>query len=217
MIHCAKINQIKMVLARGYEVPEAEMQLLANQDDEDYFSNYIDELMGMNQGMTTYGVMTNKYEAIDQLSQDKNILVYYLTKGNSNLKQVPVEAVRDFIELARETGVTNTMLIHDAPLSSTCNSELSALTEIKWEKFKINDLTCNITEHVHAQRYEIIQDNGQFLKDARLQPTGLNLMLRDDSVTKYYALSKNTIVRIIRDNSNINLLSEKSVNYRVVI
>jgi len=212
-----KKTQIEMVRDRGYDIPEDEEILLTS--DVNYFVNHIKQL-GLKTRGTSNSLLSRSYMSeADGETKARSILVYYANKVSQQQKQISADIVREFINLVQKYATTEAVLIVDAPLSSTGNEELKSLTLTKWQVFFESDLTYNLTAHVDTNRHTLIppEDADRILHQLKADRSKLIVIKIDKPIVRYYGWSIGDLIRVERDDQCINILSSKSINYRVVV
>jgi DNA-directed RNA polymerase subunit H (RpoH/RPB5) len=206
-----------MVRDRGYEIsPEEEPILHMNLNS---FVDYINRLAIANQRPATRGLLSRSYTAKLPSGTTKSMLVYYGGKTHPQQKQVSADVVREFIGLVQRYGINEAILIVDAPLSSTGDTELNALTLTKWQVFFDSELTHNPTLHVDNNLHELIppEETAAKLQELKADLSKLIISRTTDPTIKYYGWVPGNLIRVYRDDRTISILCPKSVNYRVVV
>jgi len=212
-----KKTQLQMVRDRGYDLtPEEEQILTTNMDG---FLTYMQALATANPRATARSLLSRSYTSKYPNGSIRNMLVYYGGKLSPHQKQVSAEIVREFIALVQSYKISEAILIVDAPLSSTGDNELSALTLVKWQVFFDSELTYNPTLHVDTPRHELLSHDETHLKMKELGADFSKLLIikLDDPIIRYWGWTVGGLVRIHRDDSAISILAPKSINYRVIV
>lgn len=212
-----KKTQLEMVRDRGYELSHEEEPIL-NMDIYN-FSGYLNGLATVNPRASTRSLLSRSYRATLPDGSVRSMLVYYGGKADTRQKQVSAEVVREFIGLVQRYRINEAILIVDAALSSTGEKELSALTLTKWQVFFDSELTYNPTRHVDTPRHELLSpDDAQAkLRELRVDLSKLLILKVDDPVVRYYGWTAGNLVRVHRNDQTVSILSNKSINYRVIV
>lgn len=212
-----KITQLQMVRDRGYEITPDESQILTMTPE--MFTDYLARLATANPRAAQRSLLSRSYTTKLPNGTNKNMLVYYGGKINSQQKQVSADVVREFIGLVQRYAIHEAILIIDAPLSSTGDNELNALTLTKWQVFFDSELTFNPVLHVDTPKHELLSPEETHSKLIELKATlsGIIICRVTDPVIKYYGWTAGNLVRIYRDDEYVSVLSPKSVNYRVIV
>lgn len=231
-----KITQLEIIRDRGYNlealVPfpqEGEpiwFQLKEDRIMNPLFSkepsHYVNFLERFNQRfMKNVGVSAPEYRLYNKNVNDveKTMFVYYAHKEEGK-KNIGKAAVVEFIDWVELVGCDETILIIDAPLTSPACREMSRLTNVVWQVFLDSELSYSPIKHVLYSRHEMVpfEEHAELLKNMRVTHLSrLPMILDSDAVVKYFGFPVGSIIRIYRDDSNVNVLTPISVNYRVVV
>lgn len=212
-----KITQLQMVRDRGYEISPEEKPILGMNIDD--FIAYVNRIAASIQKPPGRALLSRSYTAKNPDGSTRSMLVYYGSKTNAQQKQISADVVREFIGLVQRYAITEAILIVDAPLSSTGDSELNALTLTKWQVFFDSELTYNPTLHVDSPRHELLSPEyaRAKLQELKADLSKLLIIRSTDPIVRYYGWSAGSLVRIHRDDQAISILSPKSINYRVIV
>jgi DNA-directed RNA polymerase subunit H (RpoH/RPB5) len=212
-----KKTQLQMVRDRGYEISQDELSILNT--NLEGFTIYINHLAASNPRSSVRSLLSRSYVSKLPNGSTKSMLVYYGGKSNPQQKQVSADVVREFIGLIQRYAISEAILIIDAPLSSTGDNELNALTLTKWQVFFDSELTYNTTLHVDTPRHELLSPEETKLKlqELRADLSRLLILKATDPVVRYYGWLPGSLVRIYRDDQTIGILCPKSINYRVIV
>lgn len=208
-----KKTQLEMVRDRGYEITEEELPIL----NMDVFG-FLEYTRGLAKpGVSARSLVSRSYVTA---LRDRSILVYYGGRTGSGQKQVPVEVVREFINLVQTyPSLTEAILIVDAALSSTGDNELKAVTTPKWQVFFDYELTYNPTLYVDTPYQELLSPEAarEKLHELKADISKLLIMKVNEPIARYYGWTVGNLIRIHRDDQAVSILSSKSNNYRIVI
>jgi DNA-directed RNA polymerase subunit H (RpoH/RPB5) len=211
-----KKTQLQMVQDRGYSISPTEAAIFDMTIDQ--FAAYVNDLF-VRMKRSPRSSLSRSYEARDAEGKVvRTMLVYYGGK-DPQMKQVSADVVRDFIQLVQTYQVTEAVLIVDAPLSSTGDNELSALTLTRWQVFFDSHLTYNPTRHVDTPRHELLspEETQAKLREMKADISKLLIIKVDDPVVRYYGWTPGGLVRVYRDDRAVSVLAPKSINYRVIV
>lgn len=212
-----KKTQIEMTIDRGYIVsPEEEAILTMNLNQ---FINYVAQLMTTNPQASMRSTLSRFYEGQTETGERKSMLAYYGGKTTAQQKQVSADVARQFINNIKKYGITEGVLIIDAPLSSTGQTELNILPPGKRQVFFDSELTYNPTKHVDTPRHELLSPTAANAKLRQLgvNRSGLLIIKSSDPIVRYYGWLAGGIVKIHRVDDVISVLAPESINYRVII
>jgi DNA-directed RNA polymerase subunit H (RpoH/RPB5) len=212
-----KKTQLEMVRDRGYELSPEEAQILTMNLTQ--FYDYVNRLAANNAKTTTRSLLSRSYLAKLPDGTTRSMLVYYGGKTNPQQKQVSADVVRDFISLVERYRINEAILIVDAPLSSTGDNELSALTLTKWQVFYDSELTYNPTTHVDTPKQYLLspEETQEKLRELKADLSKLLILKVNDPVVRYYGWTAGNLVRVHRDDQSVSILAPKSINYRVIV
>ena len=211
-----KKTQLEMVRDRGYDISAEEAILTMTLEQ---FVHYVSGL-ATQAGTSIRSSLSRAYLSIQTYNGAKRAMfVYYGGKTNPQQKQVSADVVREFITLVQRYAIYEAVLIVDAPLSSTGNDELSALTLTRWQVFPDSDLTYNPTRHVDTPRHEILspEESHAKLREMRTDVSKLLIIKVNDPVVRYYGWPAGGLIRVHRDDSSVSILAPKSINYRIIV
>ena len=211
-----KKTQIQLVLDRGYQVPPEESGIPTMTIEE--FAVYVNTIATANK-IAPRAALSRYYEDKDETGAvRRTMLVFFGGKTEPQQKQVSADVVRRFIQSVQAYNVTEAVLIVDAPLSSTGNNELNALTLVRWQIFNDSDLTYNPTRHVDTPRHELLEPGAarELLRDMKVDVSKLLIIKSNDPVIRYYGWPIGGIVRVHRNDRSVSILAPKSVNYRII-
>lgn len=212
-----KKTQLQMVRDRGYEITRDEESILTM--DLDGFLTYIQALATATPRASARSLLSRSYMAQRPDGTTRTMLVYYGGKTSPQQKQVSAEVVREFIHLVQRYAINEAIIIVDAPLSSTGDNELSALTLTRWQVFFDSELTYNPTRHVDTPRHELLspEEAQAKLRELRVDLSKLLIIKVSDPIVRYYGWTAGGLVRVYRDDSAVSILAPKSINYRVIV
>lgn len=210
-----KKSQLQMVRDRGYDISPEEAPILDMNVTE--FYNYLNQLASVNARVSARSLLSRSYQGKFPDGTTKSMLVYFGGKTSAQQKQVSADVVREFISLVQRYGINEAILVVDAPLSSTGDNELSALTLTKWQVFFDHELTYNATIHVDTPRHELLspEEARNLLRELKVDMSKLLIIKVSDPVMRYYGWTSG-IIRVHRDDDTISILAPKSINYRVI-
>lgn len=211
-----KRTQLQLVVDRGYQVPIEESNISLMTIEE--FAAYVSNIAAANK-IAPRAALSRYYEDKDASGVvRRTMLVFFGGKTEAQQKQVSADVVRRFIQAVQSYNVTEAVLIVDAPLSSTANNELNALTLVRWQIFNDSDLTYNPTRHVDTPRHELLEPGAarELLREMKVDVSKLLIIKANDPVIRYYGWPVGGIVRVHRNDRSVSILAPKSVNYRII-
>lgn len=214
-----KRTQIQMVRDRGYNIPDEELSILNMNLRQ--FELYIQSKEAIKVRATIGDILNGDYLKITNGNISGAIYVSYARKQEGKRK-ISVEVARGFVKRLSEQmdpEYTEGILICDAPLSSSAEKTLAELITPRWQFFSETELTHNVTLRQETQIHQLLspEEKEQKLKQFGTGLGGLLLIEINDPIIKYYGWPVGGLVRIIRDDSSVGILSFKSVNYRTII
>jgi len=212
-----KKTQLELVRDRGYELSTDETPILTM--NLNGFIEYLNRL-AMNHGKVPIrSLLSRSYIANLPDGSTRSMLVYYGGKTSPQQKQVSADVIREFISNVQRYRIHEAILIVDAPLSSTGETELSALTLTKWQVFYDHELTYNPTTHIDTPRHELLspEEAQEKLRELKVDLSKLLIIKVTDPVIRYYGWTPGNIVRIYRNDQSVSILAPKSINYRVIV
>jgi DNA-directed RNA polymerase subunit H (RpoH/RPB5) len=209
-----KKTQIELVRDRGYVITPEEEGLLTATFEQ--FQSYMQTLKQTIPNSTDRARLSRSYA---NPSNTKNMAVFFISKTDQSQKQIPSEVITVIVNRAIESRLTELLLIADIVLSTRGNELLQNLTMTKWQIFFDHDLVYNPTKSVDVPHHEPLTPEQAAIKlrEWRADISRLLIFESSDPIVKYYGWSPGTIIRVYRDDNNVNTLAAKSINYRVVI
>lgn len=212
-----KKTQLELVSDRGYAIDPKEMEIFDMSLER--FIRYLSATAREMQA-SPRAALSRSYGSIEPIAgQTRHMLVYYGGKTSPQQKQVSADVIRAFIGLIQRYGIYEAVLIVDAPISSTGNEELKALTLTKWQVFHDKNLNYNPTRHIEVPKHIRLSKEEAILKlrEMRTDISKLPLIRATDIIVQYYGWSVGDLIQIHRDDSAVSILAPKSINYRVVV
>jgi len=209
MLFEVKKVQIEMLKDRGYNIPDDEILLLENEDNFEYFLEYLENKkqdiikeMPKNKGSTSinidiYNILNNIYYNDD----DESILVQYASKGTSS-KEISKEIIKKFLK--KLNNINFGILITDSKLSSGSNELIITQSNENIQIFRENELNVNPTKRLAFNNYRLIPKNQeeQKLKELKSIKSQLPKILIDDPIVKYYNFKHKDLIQIERNDEN---------------
>lgn len=208
-----KKTQLEMVRDRGYIIPPEEDVLFRMSLSD--FTTYANT-EGAHRQTTTRAAMSRFYS---DTNNTKKILVYFGSKLKPDQKQIPVDVVREFTNIAQTYKVTEAILILDIPLASTAGKNLEHLTSIRWQVFMDDELTYNPTTHIDTPHHVLLTEDEKRAKMSEMKVNASKLLIirESDPIVRYYGWKSGGLVKIERDDSEISILTPRSINYRIIV
>jgi len=215
-LHSIKITQLQMVRDRGYDIgPEAAILEMSVRD----FSNYIVSLTSQS-NQSIRGALSRSYLSINEINGAKrSMLVYYGGKTDPQQKQIPAATVREFIRLIQHYGIGEAILIVDSQISSIGTDELRDLKLVKVQVFNDSELTYNATEHIDTPLHVLLTPEEATAKliEMKIDISKALIIRSEDPIVRYYGWPVGGLVRVHRKDRYVSILSENSINYRVIV
>lgn len=205
-----KKTQLELVVDRGYQIPDEEMDIPLMDLEE--FIEYSSDL-AKSRKINIRGALSRLYR-----SENENIMLVFFSP-NTKGKELPIKVVRDFIATALHHHVSEAILISDAPLSSKAKNLFFEPKDFKASVFDDSYLTYNPTKHVDTQTHIRVPDDEveEKLFEMKVDFTKLLIIKESDPICRYYGWSPGDLIEIQRNDSSLNILAPKSINYRIVV
>lgn len=212
-----KSTQLEMMVDRGYELPAAEVNIPNMTLAE--FTVYSEGIRNKN-AKSVWVEYTNVY--INR-NTGRTILVFYAAKEDAK-KQIVQDTIRLYMKTLTETGVHEGIIIANSNIATDSYKHL--LTDLPREKRQIfydydanHELTYNPTKHVLVPKHEILssEDASLLLRELKVDKRNIPIIKADDRIVRHYGWSPCDIVRIIRYDPSVSILTPYSINYRVII
>jgi DNA-directed RNA polymerase subunit H (RpoH/RPB5) len=199
LLYLAKLTQLQMVQDRGFSLNPLEQEML--QWSSGTFSQRL-------QGQDPRAHLHALYRL-----GDRTLLVYFGSRNGK--KQVSKELATTFVAAALQHQATEAILIVDGPLSTGADE---AVTPLHPQVFQEIDMVYNPIYHVDNPAYRLLTTTevSALLNHMKVSASRIPIILLSDPVVKYYGWPVGSIVRIDRDDSELNLLAPLSLNYRCV-
>jgi DNA-directed RNA polymerase subunit H (RpoH/RPB5) len=158
----------------------------------------------------------------------KSIVVYYDTKGNTQVSNSTVKTFKNILDEAerlyariRRTSLYEKnfegILIVDAKLSPVANSEMSDIA--RGQVFLESELSFNPSLSIDNQKHTLVpkEDVKALLQSLRADKHGLETFKVYDPTIKYYGWKEGDLIKVIRTDYGVNVLSPDSINYKLVV
>lgn len=198
-----KINQIKMVQARGYDITNEEWILKESSGKEFYKKLY--------KKYGDYPIRKLMYSEYKK-PNTKSLFIYFV--GLQGGKQIKIESVRPFIEKMTEED-KNGILVIDSILSTEAAKCLSYVTESKYQIFKEEELKFDLMSSVSVPKH-ILVDNPAELKSKLAVSKNMCIILSTDPVAKYYHFVPGQIVNVVSE-SIYDVINNYSNDYCLIV
>lgn len=211
LLHKVKINQIKMLAARGYNVSDEIALLTSN-----VFEFKIAYTQIAQQNNYPFRVsLSNSYVN----DENKLIYVYYPNQSDSS-KQLGINNITDLINLLQKNGqIKNVIIISENNLSSGAKEALDKLSIYRIETFLYDDLSHNPVEHYLVPYHELLNDEqaSTYLNKNKIRFNQLPEISLYDPIIRYYGGIVGQIVRIHRINISYDGLVKKIIVHRGIV
>ncbi|KAK3228844.1 hypothetical protein Dsin_000725 [Dipteronia sinensis] len=123
----------------------------------------------------------------------KKMLVMFL-----GTDQVKTKDIREmFMQIVNRESLQGLILILQSKVTAYAKKEMEKFS-FKVEFFQITDLLVNITKHILAPKYEILNaaKKHKILKKYEVEEKQLPWMLETDAIARYYGLEKGQVVKV---------------------
>lgn len=211
-----KTTQLEMVQDRGYNLSPKEAEILGM--DVDRFTKYIEGISDP-RSKKIWSVLSNIYTAPNPDGSQKIIVIFYAGRDD-NKKQIAGDTIKTFIDVVRTQNAHEAVLIADAILATEGSKQLrTILPPEKRQIFYDQELTYNPIRHVDTPKHELLPDPEaiQVLEELKVDKQNLLIIKADDIVVRYYGWKPCGIVKVLRYDYSISILTPHSINYRVII
>jgi len=208
-----------MMMVRGYEIPEHELQML-----EADFAEFT--LLAKARGRSIReGISTTYYHPATM----RKTYVYYLYGEGS--KEVGIENVKQVVTyMTGDTAIDSAILVTENKVSSTAYQELKRMPKYHFQNFRFDELDCNPMEHFLSAKHEIVPKDVLTQINPRdpIQVSKLPLIIvKDlhytgfrkidgDPVAKFLGAQEGDIIRVTRRNFFEDTPVKTSIAYRLV-
>lgn len=208
-----KINQIKLVQRRGYDITREKP--LYDYNLEQFLNVYIPFAKKQNKSLR--GVLSNIYE-IDKNTKCKNstkLYVHYAEESETN--QLGIDNITEFIKEMDRYKTKNGILITSKNLSAPARKKLESLLNYTVHVFLEREMMYDPTEHylVPTHRGLCEEEQREFLAKNNLSITNFKILLTTDMIARYYGFKPGQVVEIKRQNMFDTMIPE-SIDYRRV-
>jgi len=210
-LYTVKKNQTKMLIRRGYNVPDSAILDMSFDEFKNHYMNLLKEQQKTEEDICSVLNM--------EVEEPNKVFVWYIhTQG----KDVPIEDVRIFLDyITGKDGNTiykHSILISNQKLGSKPSQTLEAMPLFEIEHFTYDELSYDPTDHFLASKHTKLStdESKQFFKDNKILPEQLPTMYVTDPISKYYNYHIGDIIFIER-HSLISFVPENSICYRRVI
>ncbi|KAF9593929.1 hypothetical protein IFM89_026172 [Coptis chinensis] len=193
--YLARRTTLEMLRDRGYDVPDADLDL------------------SLQAFRSTYGQSPNLEHiriSLPLLSDSsKKILVIFC--GTEVVKLAMVRNI--FNQIANSQNLNRLILILQNKITAQARQAL-AICRVKTETFQITDLLVNIMKHFLMPKHELLnlEEKEKLLKKYSVGENQIPRMLETDAVARYYGLEKGQVVKVTSDDD----VAESHATYRCV-
>lgn len=208
-----KKTQIRMMMDRGYVIPQKELELLQMNDEAVWKS------------LEGYANIDSEYVKLE----DENYVagVYYRFKTNT---YVDFDSIGTILR-RMNTGIKEVILILDAQLSPRSKTTLQQMTACKSQIWMSKELVVNPTLHVHTPSVTLLSEveENEIVKglvkckgniptkvERSLGRAKLPKMQSTDIITKWYRYPVGSIVQLDCNYAVCKGVQKSLINYRVV-
>jgi len=206
-----KRTQIQMVSDRGYDV--------SNDRYEEFIANFkekknLREIFNFN-----YPSKIDPKKVLHVHYIDK---IYKRDKKGVRKEKINTPDIKDYISYLNTYILYESILIIPVSIGSKALKTLDKFlieSKIKHQIFLEEELTYNPTHHIDVPEHILLSKNETdiLLRNAKINISMFPLIKINDPIVKYYGWSIGSVLKIKRNDSVIYLLSENSINYRIII
>ena len=232
--YSVKQTQLEMIISRGYTVDKLERDLFNFQDDNTidinappnltkFYEFYYQSKDKQGKIYSPERILSRIYYKRDASGKAIGSILVTYEKREASSQTISVTAIKDFTDTIRKQRVTEAILIADAKLSSKAKEDIKSFTKlydnINITVFKLDELTYNPVKHVSQAEYQLIdyKESVNLLREMKITRMKLPLLQITDPISKYYGFKIGDMIRVIRDDDELNLIATESINYRVVV
>jgi DNA-directed RNA polymerase I, II, and III subunit RPABC1 len=203
-----KVNQVKMMAARGYDITDEEWILEPTLTAKQFKKRLIGKY-------GEYPIRKLMFSEYKHPNKSKPLFVFYICKQDG--KQINIDNVTSFINKLTEEN-SDGLLVIDSQLSPAASNLFTMITEHNFQIIKEEDLSYNVIDHVTVPKHILLTDKeaNKFKNIHGLTNRSISFILTSDPVAQYYNYPINSIVKIYT-NPNLCLLSKDNFSYRVVV
>jgi DNA-directed RNA polymerase subunit H (RpoH/RPB5) len=207
-----KYEQVKMVERRGFDVSTDDYQnrLLTERGKpiranlSFYYRHKLDNNYILN---VTY---------IDKIEKDNKKM-----KG-ARKQTITKPYIQEYVKYLNTWKIDESILIIPLNINKQGTrflDEFLAGSKIKHQIFLEEELSFDPLEHIDVSEHILLtkEEALNLMAMTKTNITMLPLIKANDPIIKYYGWTKGGIVKIIRHDSSVSVLSEKSINYRVIV
>lgn len=192
----------QMLRDRGYQVAEKFLDEKM-EDFEDAWKQVHDD----GGGRERFIILVHKKDNTQQQ------LIVFFPEEN---KRVGVKPIRILAEKMDEKGIKEAVLVVRQPLTPLAQTAIKeAMAKMRIEVFHENELIVNITHHELVPQHVPLSDEEkqQLLDRYKMKPTQLPRMQIQDPIARYFGMSRDQVVKIIRPSETAG----RYVTYRLVV
>jgi DNA-directed RNA polymerase subunit H (RpoH/RPB5) len=226
-LYKVKLNQLKMLKDRGYDVDDELNEI----SDIQYFQSYYNDIKREmqtepNKQITFKDALSRVYEYlgdgrnVGDSFNNKRILVQYIdtpVDGDSK-KSIKTTQIRDLLlENVKKSNVECIMIITETQLTNGALKGLD-LPSYTIETFTYNQLSYNPNDHVYVPKHTLLTESEtkKLFESRKLKASTLPKIASDDPITRYFGAIPGQVFKIERINYEAETLIRKSIFYRIV-
>lgn len=192
----------EMLADRGYTVAEKMM----NETREEFKEKW-DHVHAEGGGREKFIILVHKKDQPDQQ------LIVFFPEEN---KRVGVKPIRVLAERMDEKHIKEAVLVVKQPLTPLARTAIvEAMAKMRIEVFHESELIVNITRHELVPKHLPLteEEKSQLLNRYHMKPTQLPRMQQQDPIARYFGMSRDQVVKIIRPSETAG----RYVTYRLVV
>jgi DNA-directed RNA polymerase subunit H (RpoH/RPB5) len=233
-----KITQVELIRDRGYEVDGDARYLSSPGLTVSEFRNALIEKQLFNWQMNPNTpsaaprwLLADTYFRFIQLPagrQKRAIMVYYTAVSSSSKSgTIDTDTIKEFMGLvenfkkqllAGRIVLEQVLLVSPAPLGAAARDRLTEFTTVAVTVFLDSELSYPIMHVDTPQHILLTPKEVRELKDQlKITSKDFMIMTKDDPVAKYYGWPAGSVIRIVRNDDEVNLIVDTSENYRIIL
>lgn len=239
-----KITQCEIARDRGYQIPVSEAPFLAEQgltvpQFRDYLAVQQQNIWNNNpQAPLTRPrwLLTNFYYrtgyAENGVLQRLAMMVYYgAAQSSSKSGMVDTSTIQQFVStvtnqsramaqnLTQRTILEHVILVVPTALNPDAGKYLDKFTTIPVTVYQDETLMFNPVNHVDTATHQLLSPEEAAEVKTRLHVTNKDFMIieRGDPVLKHFGWAPGGLVRVTRNDDEVNVIVDQSINYRIIV
>jgi DNA-directed RNA polymerase I, II, and III subunit RPABC1 len=226
-----KKTVLKLASVRGFDITDdSDFEIYYTPDSRVAPNDQLEEI----DDNISYDKFLEKYDNIDDISEIKELLSNLYPSRNKKSKDslfvffsyhvddksigTNKSTIDYFIQKLTESKSNNGIIIHDDVIGKAGQDSLNKLKQ-NVDIFHKDELSFCPIEHKDVPKHVLLTDKEkqELLKEIKLSDSkSISHILKSDPVIKFYGWPVGSIVKIYRDDYYLNILTPKSINYRLI-